>query len=188
MMRLLGLLLSFLLAAALTACGGSGEDSSGDASGDDPAATPSSSGSASDSDSASPGPGGLQPSQVEIVSQTNAGGQVDERAVVLDTQTDVDEFLAELEPGQLTDGVQEVFDARSTKGGETLLGAVVAIGCDVPKDVELTEADGGAVIAITPVKVKATTNQCLAAVTSIAVVTVGDQMPRRYDDYSPDAD
>lgn len=165
MKRLLGYIPSVLLAATLVACG-----NGGDSAGDDPADSPP---STLPSDSAEPSDDGEILDQ-QIVSQTNVGGQVDERAVVLRSEADVDEFLAPFEPGQLTEGVRKAVDANDPQDDTALLGAVVAIGCDVPKEVELTQEGSGPVISLTPVKVKATTNQCLAPVTSIALVTVDD--------------
>jgi hypothetical protein len=54
--------------------------------------------------------------------------------------------------------------------GQTLLGAVVAIGCDVPPGVTVQHADGG--LAITALKVEKPREECFAPVTTVALVAV----------------
>lgn len=158
---------------ALVACSDDeGGEGGGDATASDPAASGSQtpgSGSPSPDDQ---GEGSVDAGVITILDQTNAGGNLSPAAVPLRSQADVDAFLADLSGDQLAEGVQSAFDKHADDEGRVLLGSVIAIGCDVPKDATLSRQDGE--LVVTPEKVAASRNECLAAVTSVALVTVDE--------------
>jgi hypothetical protein len=103
-----------------------------------------------------------------IISVSNADGQVSTRPVPLEDQAALDDFVsgfgADLGP-QVRDAVRET----DVPEGQTLMGAVVAVGCDEPTGIELAQTfDGYEVTGIVP---KAGV-QCIVAVTSVALFLV----------------
>ncbi len=170
MKRLLGsLLLAPLL--VLTAC--SGDDASDVAS--DPAGSTSSSATStpstpSDSPTGKPTDGGVEFDEIAILSQTAAGGQTSTTAVELSDQAQMDAFVNQFEHPGFGEQIAEKVAATTVPEGQVLIGAVVSIGCDVPPGVEVTGEPGS--WTITPLKVADPLPECLAPVTSVAIVAV----------------
>ena len=110
--------------------------------------------------------------EVALLSVTAAGGEVDYRATVLDDATAVSQFAAQFETAsmgeQLTTAVREADVAE----GQQLAAAVVSIGCDVPPGVSVQKLKRA--LAIVPLKVKSPLKECLAAVTTVALVAVDE--------------
>ncbi|CUR58972.1 exported hypothetical protein [metagenome] len=159
MRHTLGILVAtagLLLAAAC------GADRASDV-GEDPG-TPASSTSADPSDQPAPGS-----SLVDIVSQTAAGGDVDRTAIDLGTPQGVADLVDPVSGG-LDQQVRDLVAATDVPEGQRLMGAVVNVGCDVPSDVVI-RVDGSQVL-LEPVFTGERLPECLAAVTSIAVVLV----------------
>lgn len=103
-----------------------------------------------------------------IISVSNADGQVSERPVPLEDQAALDDFVsgfgADLGP-QVEEAVQET----DVPPGQTLMGAVVAVGCDKPTGIRLVQTfDGYEVTGIVP----KSGVQCIVAVTSVALFLV----------------
>jgi hypothetical protein len=72
----------------------------------------------------------------------------------------------------MTAALTEVVDSAEVPDGSTLWAAVVARGCDAPDEVEVVRSADG--VQVTPVAVADRGVQCLAPMTSVAVVLVPD--------------
>ena len=164
MNRLLG---PSLLAVVLLA--GCGDASSSGAVTDTTGASPST-GTPTSSASPSPTKGGtsLDFQTVALVSQTAAGGTVDGNAVLLDDQAAREDFVAQFERRGMDRKIQQAIASATVPSGYSLLGAVVAIGCDVPPGVIVTQSPDGYVI--TAQKVPSPLQECFAPVTTVAIV------------------
>ena len=158
MKRLLG---PALLAAVvlLAGCGDSTSDSASDAASQSSSTTP------SDEPTEAAGP-----QTIAIVSQTAAGGEVDLNAVPVDDDAALHEFTAQFNKAGLEEKIATAVAGATVPEGYTVMGAVVAIGCDVPPDVSVEEGPDGWVI--TPHKVPSPLQECFAPVTSVAIVAV----------------
>lgn len=161
MRRTLGtILLVSLLAGPLFGCGS-------DETASDPATTSS---SPTGSTSAGLPDGPVDSTLVELVSQTAAGGKVSERATVLAETADVADFVEQFKTGKLGGELMAAAEGAEVAQGQELVGAVVALGCDVPPGVSVQAVDG--VLTITPLKVKSPLQECFAPVTTVALVSV----------------
>jgi hypothetical protein len=166
MKRLLG-------ASLLTVClvlAGCGDSTSDTAS--DPGVQPSTSaGQTSAPDEPTPKPTDSPEAQtIAILSQTAAGGRVDLNAVPVDDAAARQQFTAQFERRGLDTKIAQAVAEATVPEGYTVMGAVVAIGCDVPPDVAVSQSEDGWVF--TPLKVASPLQECFAAVTSVAIVAV----------------
>jgi hypothetical protein len=174
MKRLLGTavaLSALLLVLLLAGCGG---DSSSDVA-SDPAggsSTPSSAAptSAPPTDTPKPTGGAVDYTQIALVSQTAAGGTVSLQAVPLDDSDAMATFVGQFQQPGFGERIARKVAAATIPEGQQLVGAVVSIGCDVPPGVTVS-GDPGA-WTITPEKVASPLQECLAPVTTVAVVAV----------------
>ncbi|WP_167880438.1 hypothetical protein [Nocardioides guangzhouensis] len=158
---LTALLLSILLLA------GCGDDSGGTAAGDRTASD------GQTSRRSDPAPVGSVPfTEVGLPHATAAGGTVDPTAVPLDSDAAVQDFTAAFDGGELAGDVQDQVAATDVPEGEALVGAVVAIGCDVPPGVAVHRTGDG--LEVTALAVKSATVECFAPVTTVALVLVDD--------------
>lgn len=178
MRRVLGPVLPALTAGVLVlSLAGCGDSGSGGSTASDPAPTSSASASASPSpsDPTSSPASVAQPAVVELVSETAAGGTVGV-ATALDRADALATFLDQFRSEPMKQRLTELYQQTTAPAGTTLYAAVVAIGCDPPTDVTVStsKADGG--VDVTAVPVKATQRECLAPVTTVAVVTVPTEM------------
>jgi ABC-type glycerol-3-phosphate transport system substrate-binding protein len=160
-----------LLAACvlLGACADSSSDTADDS------ADPTSSATASPTtDAPSDGPtqsdGPVDYQEIAIISQTAAGGEVDLNAVPVDDETARHEFTAQFEQGGMDEKIAAAVGSATIPEGYTVMGAVVAIGCDVPPGVAVSQSPNGWVF--TPHKVAKPLQECFAPVTSVALVAV----------------
>ena len=174
MRRTLGALL--LTAALATAALAGWADAGGDTRAED-AASGTSSASPSDLPSAAPSgapstPGAVDFTEVALLSETAAGGEVEHRATVLDDASAVNGFAAQFETGAMSDGLTTAVREADVAEGQELAAAVVSIGCDVPPGVTVQKLEGG--VAILPLKVKSPLKECLAPVTTVALVAVDE--------------
>ena len=158
MRRTLGslLLTTVLASSVLTGCGS-------DRGADEKA------GDTGSSDAGSPG-GTVDFTQVAIVSATAAGGRPSPRATVLDDAAAVGAFSEQFRSPAMGQQLLKAVKAADVAAGRTLVGAVVALGCDVPPGVTVHRMGDG--LAITPLPVPSPLPECLAPVTSVALVTV----------------
>ncbi|WP_457206656.1 hypothetical protein [Nocardioides sp. P5_C9_2] len=103
-----------------------------------------------------------------IVSASNADGEVTPRPVPLVDRDAVEELTAPL-GADLGPQVEAAVRETDVPDGQTLMGAVVAVGCDEPTGIELTQTfEGYEVRGIVP----KSGVQCLVAVTSVALFLV----------------
>jgi hypothetical protein len=167
MRRTLGpLLLTALLTTGLTA--GCGSDDSTVSDQGSPSPGSSESGSAGSGGQTGNGP--VEFDQVALVSQSGAGGRVGERATVLDDSAAVTAFSRQFRTDAVANRIESEIRKADVPDDRTVLGAVVSVGCDVPPGVTVQRV-GGAVV-ITPMKVKSPLQECLVAVTTVALVAV----------------
>jgi ABC-type glycerol-3-phosphate transport system substrate-binding protein len=159
MRRLLGPAL--LAVVVLAGCGDSASDSASD-----PASRPSSA-TASASDEPTEA---AAPQTIAIVSQTAAGGEVDLNAVPVDDDAALQDFAAQFNRAGLEEKIATAVAGATVPEGYTVMGAVIAIGCDVPPDVSVEPGPDGWVV--TPHPVPSPLQECFAPVTSVAVVAV----------------
>lgn len=167
MKRLLGSALpaGLLVLAVLVGCG---SESSGVA--DEPAPATSDQTTSDPTTSAS-----TEPQTVGIVSATAAGGRVDLNAVPIDDDQSRQAFAAQFEQAAMDERILKVIGSATFPESHTLMAAVVAIGCDVPTAVTVTQKDEGWVLE--PVMPGKSTQECFAPVTSVAVVAVPSEGP-----------
>jgi hypothetical protein len=108
--------------------------------------------------------------QVALVSQTAAGGRVSARPVRLGAPASVDRFTAQFRGDALAAKVAAAVRRADVPASRVLLGAVVAVGCDVPPGVRVEGS--GADLGITALPVRSPKQECFAPVTTVAVVSV----------------
>lgn len=116
------------------------------------------------------GTGRVEQTRVELVSRSAAGGEVDGHPTVLDDAPAVRRFAAQFRTDAMRDGVRAAAARIDVPDGETLVGAVVMLGCDVPPGVRL-HGEGDS-LEIVPLEPATTHPECLVAVTTVALVSV----------------
>jgi hypothetical protein len=157
MRRLLGSVLpALLLVAVLGACGDD-DDSSGEAQDPAPSSPTSSDGT-------------VQFELVDTITVTAAGGEVSATAVPLTDDAAVQAFTAQFTAGDLGAQVEDAVAQTDVADDEVLYGAVVAIGCDSPEQVAVSTSETG--LVITALKVPSPLPECLAPMTTVALVLV----------------
>jgi ABC-type glycerol-3-phosphate transport system substrate-binding protein len=115
-------------------------------------------------------PGPSEPLTVAIVSETAAGGEVDPVAVPVESDQDRQAFAAQFEQGEIVGKIGAAIGSATIPDAYEVVGAVVAIGCDVPTDVTATQGPDG--WTLEPVMPSKTMQECFAPVTSVALVAV----------------
>ena len=167
MRRTLGSLLLLLLLVVPTACG---DDEP--ATADDPAPTAGGSPTDQSSDEPTDEPSD-EPTEglrvVALLSETAAGGETSTTLTPLGADT-LETFLEPITSAALADEVRQTVADNPPADYHELMGAVVAVGCDVPQGVTVTEGEAG--YEIHAEKVAEPLPECFAPVTTIAVVEV----------------
>ena len=102
---------------------------------------------------------------VEILDATAAGGTVDTRPVPVTTAAQQRALTRDLTRPQLARQLAEVVAAHETAPGRELVGAIVAVGCTPPAEVDYD----GEQVRVPPSGARV---QCLAPITSLAVLEV----------------
>jgi hypothetical protein len=108
--------------------------------------------------------------RVALISQSAAGGEVGHRATVLDSHAAVAAFARQFRTDALGHRIETAIRKADVPRDRTVVGQVVALGCDVPPGVEV-HATGGRV-AIEPKPVPSPLPECLVAETTVALVAV----------------
>ena len=173
----LPVLLPAALAAVLVVAGCAAERhpglQPGDATGSDPttSSTPSvepsdepDPGSQSDGDAAEP----VDHEVVALPHATAVGGTVSPMLVRVETPDELDTFVSQFRRDELTDEIRTI--ARTASYDGALWAAVVSLGCDVPPGVNVAEGEAG--YLVTPQKVVDPLDNCLAPVTTVALVAI----------------
>ena len=153
------LLAAALVAPLLTGCGGDDAPTRAEDTGTSPT-TPASTSSG----------GALDFTEVALLSLTAAGGRVSPRATVVDDAAAVSRFATQFRGEGLGNRLQAAVRKADVPQDRTLVASVVAIGCDVPPGVSVEKLGDG--VAIVPLKVTNPLPECLAAVTTVALVEV----------------
>lgn len=111
-----------------------------------------------------------EPELVQMLVLTSAGGEVSPRAYFVDDPQQMKAYRKTFEDrDQLTSALEQAVEDAGDREGR-LAAATVYIGCDVPSDVTVTQGEGGP--EVHPAKVKATTKECFAPMTSVALVEI----------------
>ena len=113
--------------------------------------------------------GGDCASGTVLVSGTAGGGEVSTEATELPDAAAVRAYVKQFDESFAAE-VRKAADEVGVLAGETVVAAVVSIGCDVPPGVDVTRADGG--IVIKAQHVSNPTLECFAPVTTVALVGV----------------
>lgn len=155
----LGTLLAPLVAlAALLATAGCGSSTSSTAA-EDPSTAPSSSGPVT--------PAGAD---VHLISLTGAGGgQPTGTATPLNTPEQIATFSKQFRSPAMEHRIR----ALTAKVGsdDDVSGAVIAVGCDRPPGAAV-QVDGSGQVVITPYDVESPLEECLVAVTTVAIAVI----------------
>ncbi len=174
MRRTLGtssLVLATLLTVGLSACGQDADDTATDPAGE--ATSQSSEPTTAPSDEPSPGTeddGPVPFTQVALLTNTEEDGVVSTTPVPLDTEAAVAEFADQFTGARMAEDIRAaVAGAPDTDADQTLVGAVLVIGCDRPVDITVERVDGA--VEVSPVLAKRQV-QCFAAQTSVAILVV----------------
>jgi hypothetical protein len=145
---------SLLATAALMATAGCGSTSSSTASGPD-----------------SPTPGPITGAHVlPLVSVTGGGGTVSTSATLLDSKEHIRAFTEQFRLPTMRARVNAVVRQAATSG-YLVFGAVVAVGCDQPPGA-VVSLDAKGDVQITAEEVASPLQECLAAVTTVAIASV----------------
>ncbi|MDE0777660.1 MAG: hypothetical protein OSB43_15395 [Nocardioides sp.] len=164
MRRTLGSILApVLLCSVLAGCGGDADVLS-DGAASDPAPTETPTSTQTDGDAEEP----VDYVVVGLPSETAAGGSVSPMLTPVRTPDELDTFVSQFRLDSFADEVRD--DATSATDEGDLWAAVVSIGCDVPPGVIVEEGEAG--YLVTPEKVAAPLQECLAPVTTVALVAI----------------
>ena len=105
---------------------------------------------------------------VEIVHATAVNGEVSTTPTPITNQDQVASYAAQFSRPAMREEIERVVRANPPADDQQLVAAVIAIGCDVPPGV--TYVDG----EIRPLKVTSPLRECLAPVTSVAILAVAE--------------
>jgi hypothetical protein len=108
--------------------------------------------------------------EVALLSETNAGGEVSPQPTLLDSPAAVTSFAGTFEGRSMADQIKAAVVKADVPEGEALVGTVVAVGCDVPPGVSVEWNGTG--LEVTAHKVKEPSKECLAPVTTVSLLTV----------------
>jgi len=111
---------------------------------------------------------------VELVTETDVGGMVSPGAVPLGDVSAIQNFSAQFDDDRMATRLTQVLDGLRVPDDQAVYGAVVALGCDVPPDVTVTSTDTGILVEGTAPSEKPV--QCIAAMTTVAVVMVDESV------------
>ena len=111
---------------------------------------------------------------VEMVTETAVGGMISPGAVPLADVSAVQQFSGQFEKDRMQTRLVQLVDELVVPDDQAAYAAVVAIGCDAPTEVTVTSTDTG--ILIEAVKPTTKPVQCLAPMTSVAVVLVDESV------------
>ena len=180
MTRTASLLLAVLLTLGVSACGDDGDDTATDAapaasSGTAEAPTASADPTPSQEPAPSDGPtidvqgdGPVPFTEVAVITGTEEDGMASPTPVLLESEEAVDDFVSQFTGPSLAGEVRAAVERAPEAGpDQSLVGAVVTIGCDRPDELRVQRVDGAVqVVALMPKNQV----QCFAAQTTVAVL------------------
>lgn len=143
------------------------DDTAGPTASDTPATSPS---------TTSPSPAPAEPTpvdgweQVAILTSSAAGGRVSPMAVRLDTPEAIASFADQFTNPALGHQIRSASRRADLTGDQTLVGAVVTIGCAVPDALEVTSL--GHRLRLEAGPIESSPPECLVAMTSVGLVAV----------------
>ena len=152
MHRTLGALLA---TAALAVTAGCGSTTSSTPTGDPSASDPN---------------GTIDYTKVALISMTGGGGTSTPLASPLDTTAQVSAFVRQFRANAMAQRVRHELAGADVPAGSHLYGAVIAVGCDRPPGFDVIGGNGRP--QIVPREVASPLPECLAAVTTVAIVAV----------------
>ena len=157
----------FLLGAAcLVVLAGCGSSSSSVAT--DPGPAPASDPAGNPSFSPGPIPGATV---LPLISLTAAGGRASDAAATLTGAEDIDRFVAQFRMPAMQNRVRAAAQQALKTPDRVVVAQVVAVGCDRPPGVDAMAGSDGQV-RLVPHQVASPLQECLAAVTTVAVATL----------------
>lgn len=168
---LLAPLLATTLGLGLAACGSDdASDDAPDQGGGSTAADPVDTGTATPATPDAPTEASYE--VVGLYSATAAGGTVSEELSPVGTRSEQKAYVAQFRGPTMGQQVRRAVEVAQAGGDDgELMAAVVSLGCDIPPGVEVTPS--GDAFTVAAQKVKDPLQECLAAVTTVAVVSVG---------------
>ena len=109
-----------------------------------------------------------QPGLLTLVSQPDVGGQVDPLATSLERPDDVAAFTEAFTDDRMRVALERALARADVPDGQVAGGAVVAVGCQAPTEVEVETTAEGVTVTAAPVKGSV---QCLVPLTTVAVIS-----------------
>lgn len=111
----------------------------------------------------------------QMVTETAVGGMVSPGAVAFVDVTAVQQFAAQFDDeDRMTTVLTQAFDKLKVPDDKAAYAATVAVGCQAPDDVVVTSTDTG--ILIEPAKASGSPTECVAPMTSVAIVLVDESV------------
>ena len=119
---------------------------------------------------ADPPPDQSEPELVQMIVLTSAGGEVSPEAYFVDDRDQMRAYVKTFEDrDDVTAALQQAAEDAADREGRLAV-ATVAVGCDVPPGVSITEGEDG--WEVTPGKIVDPKKECFAPATSIALVEI----------------
>ena len=162
MRRTLGILVAALAVMVTTGCGDSSSTATdpGQGPASDPAGVPSRS------------PGLVEGAHVlPLISMTGAGGRAQPTATLLNSRPDIQSFAQQFRVPAMSRRLESALRGVEHGPNEDVVGQIVAVGCDRPPGVDVM-ADPAGDIRLVPHEVASPLEECLAAVTTVAVAVL----------------
>jgi hypothetical protein len=110
---------------------------------------------------------------VELLTETAAGGQVGDGAALSD-EAALSAYAATFKTGGMSADLTDLFHSTKPTPGMVLYAEVVAVGCDAPTTVDVTTTGG--TVDVTAAPVADPKPECLAPMTTVAVVSVPQEL------------
>jgi hypothetical protein len=106
-----------------------------------------------------------------VISMTGAGGRVGSTATLLNTRADVRAFGQQFGMPGMWHRIQHEVGGLQKSSDHDVVGQVVMVGCDIPPGVAVNVNDQGDVVLV-PKEVASPLEECLAAVTTVAIAVL----------------
>jgi hypothetical protein len=117
-------------------------------------------------------PGTVEGAKVlPLISMTGAGGQPQPTATQLDSKADLKAFARQFRVPAMWHRIDTEVGDRLGRPGQQVVGQIVAVGCDRPPGADVVVNEEGDVVLV-PREVASPLEECLAAVTTVAVAVL----------------